>query len=347
MRTRLDPKSAVPLYHQVVRAIEYRIATGDLRTGDRLPSLREAAEAWGINLHTVRKAYVKLAARGAVETRSGAGTIVRGSAPAPESRAEVPEGPDAAPSWTPDGSIDDYVSLIVQEAAERWGVTPVELGRLVRARAVAASDPVWVVECSDSQARDLAEQVRNRTGADARAWSLESPNPLPPGRVVATYFHYGDLHCRWPERLPEVQFVAIHPDPTVRARVLDQLAAGGGQGPVLVCEREPAMAANVAADLAPLLEAVAPLETLVSREPSAFLTAPPLDAPRLFAPRVWAELSDSARQDARSIEIRYVIDETDLEELAETLAGKAEGAAAGAAAAGVDAGTIGFSEVTP
>jgi GntR family transcriptional regulator len=319
MRTRLDPESAVPLYHQVVRAVEYRIATGDLRAGDRLPSLREAAEDWGINLHTVRKAYINLATRGAVETRPGAGTVILGCAPAPEPRESAADTPR---SWTPDGSIDDYVSLMVQEAAERWGVTPFELGRLVRARG--GRDPVWVVECSEIQARDLAEQVRRRTGADARAWSLERPGSLPAGRVVATHFHYGDFRRRWPDRLPEVQFVAIRPDPSIRDRVRDRLVSTAERGPALVCEREPAMAANVAADLAPLLEAVAPVETLVCREPSAFFTAPPVDAPRLFSPRVWAELSDSARQDPQSIEIRYVIDETDLEELAETLLGTME-----------------------
>lgn len=322
MRTRLDPESAVPLYHQVVRAVEYRIATGDLRAGDRLPSLREAAEEWGINLHTVRKAYVDLATRGAVETRRGAGTVVVGRAPEAESPAR---DAGAARGWTPDGSIDDYVSLIVREAAERWGVTPLELGRLVRARSVGVSDPVWVVECSEIQARDLAEQVRRRTGADARAWSLEYPDALPPGRIVATYFHSGDLRRRWPDRLAGVHFVAIHPDPSVRGRVLDRVQASGGHGPVLVCERESAMAANVAADLAPLLERVAPVETLVSREPSAFLAGPPVDAPRLFAPRVWAELSDAEREDPRAIEIRYVIDDSDLEKLAEALAGGAEG----------------------
>lgn len=327
MRTRLDPESAVPLYHQVVRAIEYRIATGDLRAGDRLPSLRSAAEDWGINLHTVRKAYVNLAKRSAVETRAGAGTVVLGSAPVRKTGAA-----DATRSWSSDGSIDDFVDLIVHEAGERWGVTPGELGWLVRARADAGTEPVWVVECSDIQARDLARQVRVRTGADARAWSLEHPADVPPGRVVATHFHYGDIRRRWPERFRQVQFVAIRPDPSVRERVRDRLRRTGERGPVLICEREPAMAANVAADLSPVLEAVARVETLVSRDPAAFLTGPPAGAPRLFAPRVWAELSDAAREDPRAIEIRYLIDETDLEELAQTLRTPAEtGMVAGAA----------------
>lgn len=311
MRTRLDHNSAVPLYHQIVSAIEYRIATGDLRAGDRLPSLRDAADAWGINLHTVRKGYVTLAKRGSVETRVGAGTVVVGRAPADETRSSA----GATSDWSLDGSIHDFVDLMVREGHERWGVTPTELGRLVRARA--GAEPVWVLECSEIQARDLAQQVRLRTGADARGWSLENPGDVPPGQIVATHFHYGDVQRRWPDRLSEVKFVAIRPDPSVRERVRDQV--GPGEGIALVCERGAAMAANVAADLAPALETIARLDTLISRDVAAFLAGPPTHAPRLFAPRVWGDLSEAERQDPRAIEVRYLIDERDLEGLAREL----------------------------
>ena len=61
MAQRPDRDSPVPLYHQIVETLRYRIATGRLRAGDALPTLREAAKHWGVNLHTVRRAYGELA----------------------------------------------------------------------------------------------------------------------------------------------------------------------------------------------------------------------------------------------------------------------------------------------
>ena len=66
MKMTLDPDSAVPLYHQITEALSYRIATGRIPPGQRLPSVREAATAWDVNMHTVRRAYGELSERGLV-----------------------------------------------------------------------------------------------------------------------------------------------------------------------------------------------------------------------------------------------------------------------------------------
>lgn len=64
MKMALDPDSPVPLYHQITEALSYRIATGRIPAGQRLPSVREAAKAWDVNMHTVRRAYGELSQRG-------------------------------------------------------------------------------------------------------------------------------------------------------------------------------------------------------------------------------------------------------------------------------------------
>lgn len=73
----LDPKSAVPLYEQIAVRLKAAVATGDLRPGDALPSVRQLAAQVRINPATVVQAYRKLEADGFVEMRQGAGSFVR------------------------------------------------------------------------------------------------------------------------------------------------------------------------------------------------------------------------------------------------------------------------------
>ena len=56
-----DPQSPVPLYHQIAEALRARMERGELRAGDALEPMRQAAERFGVNLHTVRHAYTALA----------------------------------------------------------------------------------------------------------------------------------------------------------------------------------------------------------------------------------------------------------------------------------------------
>ena len=56
----VDKLSDTPLYLQLRDAVIAGIASGELRPGDALPSVRSLAEDLGINLHTVNKAYATL-----------------------------------------------------------------------------------------------------------------------------------------------------------------------------------------------------------------------------------------------------------------------------------------------
>ena len=62
----VDKLSDDPLYLQLRDAVIAGIASGELRPGDALPSVRSLAEDLGINLHTVNKAYATLRDEGYV-----------------------------------------------------------------------------------------------------------------------------------------------------------------------------------------------------------------------------------------------------------------------------------------
>ena len=74
----VDRGSAVTLEAQISRQVAYLIASGDLGVGDRLPPIRGLAATLGVNLHTVRAAYERLAEGGLVEMTRGRGTTVVG-----------------------------------------------------------------------------------------------------------------------------------------------------------------------------------------------------------------------------------------------------------------------------
>jgi GntR family transcriptional regulator len=73
----LDPKSPVPLYEQIALRLKAAVATGELRAGDLLPSVRQLAGRLRINPATVTQAYRALEHEGFVESRQGAGTFVQ------------------------------------------------------------------------------------------------------------------------------------------------------------------------------------------------------------------------------------------------------------------------------
>ncbi|MFS0782605.1 GntR family transcriptional regulator [Bacillus sp. 1P06AnD] len=56
----LDFESEIPIYTQLVYSVMKGIATGELQSGDPLPSVRSLASDLGVNMHTVNKAYQQL-----------------------------------------------------------------------------------------------------------------------------------------------------------------------------------------------------------------------------------------------------------------------------------------------
>ncbi|MGC4749196.1 GntR family transcriptional regulator [Micromonospora sp. DT201] len=65
-----------PPFRRIVEEIRGRILTGDLRPGDRIPSVRQIAQRWGVAAATASRAMATLRDSGLVETTVGSGTVV-------------------------------------------------------------------------------------------------------------------------------------------------------------------------------------------------------------------------------------------------------------------------------
>jgi GntR family transcriptional regulator len=76
MDFKLDPRSGVPFYKQIVDQIRYGIATGTLKVGEQLPTVRSLAVQLKVNLNTVSKAYRELEIQNILETQQGTGTFI-------------------------------------------------------------------------------------------------------------------------------------------------------------------------------------------------------------------------------------------------------------------------------
>jgi len=73
---KLDLRSGVPVYRQIIDQVLGGIAAGSLKAGDQLPTVRQLAVDLSINPNTVVRAYRELEIRGVLATQQGTGTFL-------------------------------------------------------------------------------------------------------------------------------------------------------------------------------------------------------------------------------------------------------------------------------
>jgi len=77
----IHPSSGVPIYRQIMDQVRAQTASGRLKPGDLLPSVRQMAVDLAVNMMTVSKAYARLEVEGVLERDRGTGMRVRAAAP--------------------------------------------------------------------------------------------------------------------------------------------------------------------------------------------------------------------------------------------------------------------------
>src|SRR5690242_4088848 len=76
MRFSLNFKSGKPVYLQIVDQVKAAAASGALKSGEALPSIRPLAEELRVNRNTIAKAYTELESQGVIETLAGKGCFL-------------------------------------------------------------------------------------------------------------------------------------------------------------------------------------------------------------------------------------------------------------------------------
>lgn len=72
----IDSAGVDPPYEQVRRQIAEGVATGKLKPGHKLPTVRQLASNLGLAVNTVARAYRELEADGVIETHGRGGTLI-------------------------------------------------------------------------------------------------------------------------------------------------------------------------------------------------------------------------------------------------------------------------------
>ena len=122
---RIDGRSAVPPYLQIVQQVRQALRMGVLDVGDQLPTVREVVAATAVNPNTVLKAYRDLEREGLVQARPGHGTFVLNRPPGPPPGTHSRLGRslarwvrEARAAGLDDESIESLLHVTLQSAAE-------------------------------------------------------------------------------------------------------------------------------------------------------------------------------------------------------------------------------------
>jgi GntR family transcriptional regulator len=121
---RIDRRSGIATYLQIVQQTKQALRLGLLQPGDRLPTAKEVVAATAINPNTVLKAYRELEREGLVEPRPGLGTFVRRSLARPGAGADSPLRAELA-AWADRARAagldrEDIAALIASVLDERF-----------------------------------------------------------------------------------------------------------------------------------------------------------------------------------------------------------------------------------
>ncbi len=73
---KLDFRSELPIYTQIVEQIRHLVAIGSLKPGDQLPTVRQLATELRVNFNTIARAYRLLDEAGLISTQQGRGTYI-------------------------------------------------------------------------------------------------------------------------------------------------------------------------------------------------------------------------------------------------------------------------------
>lgn len=132
----LDFRSGVPVYVQLVEQMLHHLASGNLKPGDQLPTVRQMAAELRVNFNTVARAYRMLDEAGLISTQQGRGTYIIDQA--------VEEKTASLKRDALEVQLEHFFTLL-----ERQGYTPAEV------------EPSWMKKLTDWQGGNLNKDQSN------------------------------------------------------------------------------------------------------------------------------------------------------------------------------------------
>ena len=293
-----------PLFRQIEGQLSYEIVTGRRAGGSRLASLRDAATEWGVNLHTVRRAYAELESRGLVETGAG-GTRVAFLGPGDPNR----EG------------LRGYLREVVKEAERRFGASSerVIATLLDLEEAASASAPTCtVIECSVALSSGMARALTSRFHLSATPQDLLADRSIPSGPIVATYFHAEEIRSLPGGESADLNLVRIRTSRPMLKRLRNEVDAGNTRRLILM-DRLPDSAQDLTQEFQSEVGSDLAIEVRVARDPLLAFPDARAGTVVMATPQTWDRITPELRARPDVWELQYEIEPVDLEALGERL----------------------------
>ena len=198
----IDRDAEVPIGVQLAWALRTRIRDGRFEPSQRLPGLREMAEAIGVNVNTVRAVYQNLEHEGLIDSQQGSGTFV----------APTPHRPSA-------------VGTIAADAAREAHATGVDPREVAAALYVASETPARPADEAAERRRLLRTQI---AGLERTLGELEAAHPGLAPAPVQTNASVGPALLS-SEQLEQVLSMLVHRLAAVQTAI-DALGRGEDPG---------------------------------------------------------------------------------------------------------------------
>jgi DNA-binding transcriptional regulator YhcF (GntR family) len=198
----IDRDAEVPIGVQLAWALRTRIRDGRFEPSQRLPGLREMAEAIGVNVNTVRAVYQNLEHEGLIDSQQGSGTFV----------APTPHRPSA-------------VGTIAADAAREAHATGVDPREVAAALYVASEPPARPPDEAAERRRLLRTQI---AGLERTLGELEAAHPGLAPAPVQTNASVGPALLSG-EQLEQVLSMLVHRLAAVQTAI-DALGRGEDPG---------------------------------------------------------------------------------------------------------------------
>ena len=161
MRLWLSKNSEVPLREQLATQVLLGIVSGDLKPGQKLPSIRELAHRYKIHSNTVSATYRELARRGWVDFKKGSGVYVR------ERDTGAPPDPTV--------ELDHLIDSMLRVARERGHSLREIQSRIKRWLVTQPPDHFLVIEPDQELRNILIAEIKEATGFRVTGVGLDQP----------------------------------------------------------------------------------------------------------------------------------------------------------------------------
>ena len=180
VNTELD----IPIYQQLVDSIHSAVKKGELKSGEKLPTVQEMTEELKIARGTVKRAYDELERGGFIEKVQGRGTFVCYHPLENEGRKEKAMA-----------AIDNMLNKL-----ENMGFSATEINIFLNLKLRERSEgkaqiKVAVVECNPENLSEMTEQLRHVDGVDLYSYTIDNIREYPYklgeelDLIVTTSFH--------------------------------------------------------------------------------------------------------------------------------------------------------------